>query len=70
MRFCKSVQGAYYVGMDDDQADRSGSIYSFGETKLAAERLRVVSELFNPTSGATNCSSAPGLPRPDGLISG
>jgi trans-aconitate 2-methyltransferase len=38
--------------MDDDQADQSGSIYSFGETKLAAERLRVVSEVFNPTSEA------------------
>jgi hypothetical protein len=38
--------------MDDDQADQSGSIYSFGETTLAAERLRVVWEVFNPTSEA------------------
>jgi len=38
--------------MSDDQIDRSGSIYSFGETNLAAERLRVVSEVFDPTSKA------------------
>jgi hypothetical protein len=38
--------------MSDDQTDRSGSIYSFGETNLAAERLRVVSEVFDPTSEA------------------
>src|ERR1700751_6354416 len=36
--------------MGEDQADQSGSTSSFGETKLAAERLRVVSEVFNPTS--------------------
>jgi trans-aconitate 2-methyltransferase len=30
----------------------SGSIYSFGETALAAERLRVVSEVFDPSSEA------------------
>jgi hypothetical protein len=30
--------------------DRSGSIYSFGETDLAAERLRVVAQVFEPTS--------------------
>src|SRR5580704_8338213 len=35
-----------------DQTDQSGSIYSFGETNLAAERLRVVSEVFDPTSEA------------------
>jgi trans-aconitate 2-methyltransferase len=35
-----------------DQADQSGSIYSFGETNLAAERLRVVSEVFDSTSEA------------------
>jgi trans-aconitate 2-methyltransferase len=29
---------------------RPGSIYSFGETDLAAERLRVVAEVFDPTS--------------------
>jgi len=38
--------------MIDDQTDRSGSIYSFGETNLAAERLRVVLEVFDPTSDA------------------
>jgi trans-aconitate 2-methyltransferase len=38
--------------MSDDQTDQSGSIYSFGETNLAAERLRVVSEVFDPTSKA------------------
>jgi hypothetical protein len=36
--------------MIDDQTDRSGSIYSFGETNLASERLRVVSQIFDPTS--------------------
>ena len=29
--------------MSDNQTDRSGSFYSFGETNLAAERLRVIS---------------------------
>jgi trans-aconitate 2-methyltransferase len=38
--------------MSDNQTDQSGSIYSFGETNLAAERLRVVSEVFDPTSKA------------------
>ena len=38
--------------MSGDQIDQSGSIYSFGETNLAAERLRVVSEVFDPTSEA------------------
>ena len=32
--------------------DRSGSIYSFGETDQAAERLRVVAQVFEPTSEA------------------
>jgi trans-aconitate 2-methyltransferase len=38
--------------MSDDQTDQSGSIYSFGETNLAAERLRIVSDVFDPTSEA------------------
>ena len=38
--------------MSGDQTGQSGSINSFGETDLAAERLRVVSEIFGPTSGA------------------
>jgi len=38
--------------MSDDQNGPSGSIYSFGETHLAAERLRLVSEVFDPTSEA------------------
>jgi trans-aconitate 2-methyltransferase len=38
--------------MGYDQADQSGSIYSFGETNLAAERLRIVSEVFDSTSEA------------------
>jgi trans-aconitate 2-methyltransferase len=32
--------------------DRSGSIYSFGETDLAADRLRVVAQVFDPNSEA------------------
>jgi trans-aconitate 2-methyltransferase len=32
--------------------DRLGSIYSFGETDLPAERLRVVAQVFEPTSEA------------------
>src|ERR671913_1158641 len=38
--------------MSGDQTGGSSSIYSFGETELAAERLRVVSEVFDPTSEA------------------
>ena len=38
--------------MCDNQTDRSGSFYSFGETTLAAERLRVISEVFDPISEA------------------
>src|SRR5918997_1318217 len=38
--------------MGGDRKDQSSSIYSFGETELAAERLRVVSEVFDPTSEA------------------
>src|SRR5215212_10684792 len=38
--------------MSDELTEHSGSIYSFGETNLAAERLRVLSEVFDPTSEA------------------
>jgi hypothetical protein len=46
--------------MGDDQADQSGSIYSFGETNLAAERLRIVSEVFDSTSEAFLCETVHG----------
>lgn len=36
--------------MYEDQINQSSSFYSFGETDLAAERLQVVSEIFDPTS--------------------
>jgi hypothetical protein len=35
-----------------NKIDRPGSIYSFGETDLAVERLGVVAEVFDPTSEA------------------
>jgi hypothetical protein len=38
--------------MGDDKADQLDSSYSFGETNLAAERLQVVSDFFNPISEA------------------
>jgi trans-aconitate 2-methyltransferase len=38
--------------MSDNQTDRSGSFYTFGETNLAAGRLRVISEVFDPISEA------------------
>src|SRR5215218_3612623 len=41
----------------------SGSIYSFGETDLAAERLRVVSEVFDPTSAAFVSETVRNRPR-------
>jgi trans-aconitate 2-methyltransferase len=41
----------------------SGSVYSFGETDLAAERLRVVSEVFNPTSEAFVSETVRNRPR-------
>ena len=49
--------------MGDDQADQSGSIYSFGETNLAAERLRIVSEVFDSTSEAFLCETVRNRPR-------
>ena len=36
--------------MSDELTEQSGSIYSFGETNLAAERLRVLSWVFDATS--------------------
>src|SRR5215207_4604329 len=41
----------------------SGSVYSFGETDLAAERLRVVSEVFDPTSAAFVSETVRNRPR-------
>ena len=41
----------------------SGSVYSFGETDLAAERLRVVSEVFDPTSEAFVSETVRNRPR-------
>lgn len=35
-----------------NEVHQSDSVYSFGETDLAAERLRVVAEVFDPTSEA------------------
>ena len=50
--------------MSGDQTDnKSGSIYSFGETNLAAERLRVVSEVFDPTSEAFVSETVRNRPR-------
>jgi trans-aconitate 2-methyltransferase len=49
--------------MSGDQTDQSGSIYSFGETNLAAERLRVISEVFDPTSEAFISETARNRPR-------
>jgi trans-aconitate 2-methyltransferase len=49
--------------MSDSQTDRSGSFYSFGETNLAAERLRVVSEVFDPTSEAFVSETVRNRPR-------
>ena len=51
------------VKMSDDQIDESGSTYSFGETDLAAERLRVVSEVFDPTSEAFVSETVRNRPR-------
>ena len=36
--------------MCEDQSNQSSSFYSFGETDLAAKRLRVVSEIFDATN--------------------
>ena len=41
----------------------SGSVYSFGETDLAAERLRVVSEVFDPPSAAFVSETVRNRPR-------
>jgi trans-aconitate 2-methyltransferase len=49
--------------MSGDQTDQLGSIYSFGETDLAAERLRVVSEVFDPTSEAFVSETVRNRPR-------
>ncbi len=49
--------------MSGDKAGQSSSVYSFGETDLAAERLRVVSEVFDPTSEAFVSESVRGRPR-------
>jgi trans-aconitate 2-methyltransferase len=49
--------------MRDDQTDQSGSIYAFGETDLAAERLRLVSEVFDPTSEAFVSETVRSRPR-------
>ena len=49
--------------MSGDQTDQSGSIYSFGETDLATERLRVVSEIFGPTSEAFVSETVRNRPR-------
>ena len=49
--------------MRGDQADQSGSIYAFGETDLAAERLRLLSEVFDPTSEAFVSETVPSRPR-------
>ncbi len=49
--------------MSGDRTDQLRSIYSFGETDLAAERLRVVSEVFDPTSEAFVSESVRVRPR-------
>src|SRR5918998_5844153 len=49
--------------MSGEQTDRSSSIYSVGETELAAERLRVVSEVFDPTSEAFVSETVRNRPR-------
>ncbi len=49
--------------MSGDQTGQSGSIYSFGETNLAAKRLRVVSEVFDPTSEAFVSETVRNRPR-------
>ncbi len=49
--------------MSGDQTGQSTSVYSFGETDLAAERLRVVSEVFDPTSEAFVSESVRVRPR-------
>ena len=49
--------------MGDDHAVKPGSIYSFGETNLAAERLRIVSEVFDPTSETFLCETVLKRPR-------
>jgi|SRR5215210_2313392 len=49
--------------MSGDRTGQSGSIYSFGETELAAERLRLVSEVFDPTSEAFLFESVRTRPR-------
>ncbi|PWT81449.1 MAG: hypothetical protein C5B58_09845 [Acidobacteria bacterium] len=49
--------------MGDDDGVKPGSIYSFGETDLAAERLRIVSEVFDPTSETFLCETVLKPPR-------
>ena len=49
--------------MSSDQTNQSDSIHSFGETNLAAERLRVVSEVFDPTSEAFVSETVRNRPR-------
>jgi hypothetical protein len=49
-----------------NEVGRSGSIYSFGETDLAAQRLRVVAEVFDPTSEAFLSETV--RKRPGGLL--
>ena len=49
--------------MSGNKTGQSSSVYSFGETDLAAERLRVVSEVFDPTSEALVSESVQGRPR-------
>ena len=46
-----------------NKIDRSDSIYAFGETDLAAERLRVVAEVFDPTSEAFVSETVRNRPR-------
>lgn len=46
-----------------NRIDRSDSTYSFGETDLAAERLRVVAEVFDPTSEAFVSETVRNRPR-------
>ena len=49
--------------MRGDQTDQSGSTYTFGETNLAAERLRLLSEVFDPTSEAFVSETVRSRPR-------
>ena len=49
--------------MRGDQTDQSSPIYVFGETDLAAERLRLLSEVFDSTSEAFVSESVPSRPR-------